>query len=462
MNKAQLLLKLGEGLALLDKKRALLCAVSGGPDSMLLLWALNELAKENGFFLTAAHLHHGIRGEEADRDAAFVREYCEENNIPLISKREDIPAMAQKKGQSIELAARLCRRRFLLDAMEECVAEIIVLGHHANDQAETILLNLIRGTGLLGLCGMPEYNPPWWRPFLSYKRVDLQSAADAWGIPYRIDSSNDSDDYRRNRLRKTLENLEKENPNLALNFFQSSQLLAQDEAYLQKQAQKELAELKTEKGLNSEAVLELDSAISSRVLRAFLKEKGFAQDIEHKHIILLQNAIEKGENAFFDLPGGRRLTLEYGELFFAEKVKSFADAIPFNVQGETETPWGIFVCKEASLPKRWSDAKDNTVYASKDALEGAYLRNRLQSDWIQPFGMTGKKKLKDFYMDKKTPKTQRQGPLLSVQKMAGEILWVVGQGLSQKCACNNGKKIVQISFFPYDKEGNHQQIAQEE
>ncbi|HHV42018.1 MAG TPA: tRNA lysidine(34) synthetase TilS [Clostridiaceae bacterium] len=187
----------------------IIVAVSGGVDSMLLLAYLIYLRKDYSFQLVAAHLHHGLRGLDADRDQEVVATFCRQHNIKLHLRQVDVSALAAMRGKGIEEAGRHARYDFFQDLGTELMEMskqdfLIALAHHEQDQAETILLNIGRGSGLEGLIGMELLRGRLLRPFLRRSRADIEKAAVAAGIPWQIDHTNEEGDYRRNRLRNEL------------------------------------------------------------------------------------------------------------------------------------------------------------------------------------------------------------------------------------------------------------------
>lgn len=210
----------------------LLCAVSGGVDSMCLLDFTVRWAEARGIAVAAAHVHHGLRGALADRDEAFVRDYCAGRGIPFVVARGDARAVAREEGLSVEEAARRLRYAFLEDAAAKRHSAAILTAHHADDNAETMLLNLCRGTGSAGL-GIPAVRGTIYRPFLELTRAQLADYAAAWGLPHVEDETNDEDDAARNVLRhRVLPVLREINPKAAQNMARSAGLLAAEDAAL--------------------------------------------------------------------------------------------------------------------------------------------------------------------------------------------------------------------------------------
>ena len=192
-----------------------LCALSGGADSMYLLCRLLEGREKYGWTVCAAHFNHGLR-ESAGRDADFVRAWCEARGVPLTSGREDVAALARREGRGLEEAGRAARYRFLADAARRAGLEFIATGHHAGDDAETVLMNLIRGCGLKGLTGIPQRRGNIVRPMLEVSRPEIESYLRKRAVPHVEDETNAGLDYARNRVRhRLLPLLEELNPRAA-------------------------------------------------------------------------------------------------------------------------------------------------------------------------------------------------------------------------------------------------------
>lgn len=219
----------------------MLCAVSGGLDSMCLL---DYAVRLPGFTAAAAHFHHGLRGAEADRDEAFVRAWCAEHGIPFVCGRGDTRETARREGLSIEEAARRLRYDFLEHAAAEGGYDAVLTAHHAEDNAETVLLNLIRGTGIDGLAGIPPVRGRFYRPFLQISKAELTAYAAARGLGHVEDSTNaDPDAAARNALRSAvLPVLRQLNPRYAQHIARTSELLRGERQVLEKAARAVLSE----------------------------------------------------------------------------------------------------------------------------------------------------------------------------------------------------------------------------
>ena len=212
-----------------ETQRRFLAAVSGGLDSMCLLNCLLDWCRDNGGTVTAAHFNHRLRGEAANRDEAFVRDYCAARDVPFLRGEGDTRALAKHRGLTVEEAARQLRYGFLARAAKEAGCAWILTAHHADDNAETMLLNLCRGTGSRGLCGIPAVRDNIARPFLRISRAELAAYAAAHGIPHVEDETNDEDIAARNLLRhKVLPVLREINPRAVENMAHTAAILTRE------------------------------------------------------------------------------------------------------------------------------------------------------------------------------------------------------------------------------------------
>lgn len=219
-----------------------LCAVSGGRDSMALLHLVSAMAEEEGFRVAAAHFNHRLR-PTADRDEAFVRDWCREKGIPLEVGRGDVRALARETGTGVEDAARRLRYRFLQEAAERLGAACIATAHHREDNAETVLLHLLRGTGLQGLGGIAPVRGNIVRPLLETSRADIDAYVKAHRLPYVEDESNADPAYTRNRLRReVLPLLEEIAPGCGARIAGAAELLREENDHLRREAEALLPE----------------------------------------------------------------------------------------------------------------------------------------------------------------------------------------------------------------------------
>lgn len=254
-------------------------ALSGGADSVSLLRALLTLSDELGVDVSACHLNHGLRGEESDADERFCRDLCQKLNVPFYSKKTDVADLVQKH-ESTEEAARRVRYAFFEEAMER-FGGVLATAHNANDNAETVLLNLTRGTGLSGLCGIPPARELGAtgkrviRPLLYVTRGEVERYLGELGQDYVTDRTNLSEDYTRNKLRhRVLPQLEDINPSVVGVIGRMSGILREDSEFLESLADKALAESRVGRGWNAAALSALPPPIKARAVRKILQQGG--------------------------------------------------------------------------------------------------------------------------------------------------------------------------------------------
>ena len=267
-----------------------LAAVSGGLDSMCLLHLLATWGRERNLNVAAAHFNHQLRGAESDRDERFVRDWCGAHEIPFVSGRGDVRALAARKRLSLEEAAREARYAFLNQQKTALGCRCVLTAHHADDNAETMLLNLLRGTGLRGLTGIPPERENLLRPFLQVTRQELADYAGAHDVPYVEDSTNRMDDAARNVLRhQVLPVLRQLNPRAVENMSRAAELLRQDEEALDAAAERLLEKAEISPG--QEAILPLDAlvgqaeAVTGRAVRQLLSRVcGHRKDLTAAHV----------------------------------------------------------------------------------------------------------------------------------------------------------------------------------
>ena len=378
-----------------------ICAVSGGADSVALLFAMYLLRERLDITLEAAHFNHRLRGEESDADEAFVKELCGRYDIPLhLGAGRILPG---KKG--LEAAAREARYAFLRSLPGK-----IATAHTADDNAETVLLHLVRGTGLKGLGGISPMNGNVIRPMLTVTRREVEAFLSEHALPHREDSTNATDLFLRNRIRRNVRPLLlQENPSLAENLSDMALGLREDEDYLSQMAGETLP------GVTE--LREMHPALRARALERFLKENGVSEP-EKRHIALLEQLVFSDKpSARADLPGGITVARRYDTLEVLGEAQPLSERV---LEGILELPkLGLrVVCAEADTIVNTPDTF-TVVPAGK-----IVVRSRLPGDRIRLSG--GTKSLKKLFIDRKIPAAQR----LRIPVIADEegILGVWGIG----------------------------------
>lgn len=356
------------------------CAVSGGADSMALLWSMYLLKDQLGITLSAAHFNHHLRGDESNRDSRFVDEFCKGYGIPCVIGDGNVTAGA--KG--LEAAAREARYAFL-NSLEGKVAT----AHTADDNAETLLMHLVRGTGLKGLGGISPVREKLIRPMLSVTRQEVERFLAEYSIPHVQDSSNDTDEFLRNRIRHSvMPLLKKENPSLAENLSATALRLRQDEQALDKQS-----------GITCDvaALRAMEPGVRTRVLTKLLKGWG-VKEPEAEHIFLLQRLVDTEKpSASASFPNGIVIAREYRSLVKQETVQPLKTYV-LNNPGVTEIP-------ELGLNVVCTPYEDQTEGFCVRTAGSLILRQRQPGDEMRLPG--GTKELKKLFIDRKIPASQR-------------------------------------------------------
>lgn len=395
------------------------CAVSGGTDSVAPLFALYLLKEKGSFHLEAAHFNHKLRGEESNRDETFVRCLCQRFEIPLHVGSGKV--VSGKKG--LEAAARDARYGFLLGLEGK-----IATAHTADDNAETVLMHLVRGTGLKGLGGIAPVRGKLIRPMLTVTRQEAEMFLDSWCLSHVEDSSNETDAFLRNRIRHhVIPLLTAENPRLAENLSQMALRLRKDEECLSSQANFEA--LPTVETLKS-----MPSALRSRVLERFLKQSG-VKEPEDTHIALAEALLYSDKpSARASFPGGVTIARNYDTLE-ALRESGPLEAVSLTCPGKVILPGLRITCVPAA---EICNTTDTFTVVPKGKMT---LRSRRSGDAIRLSG--GSKSLKKLFIDRKIPAAER----LRIPVLCDEagILGAYGIGVSVDRAADT-LPAVQVHF----------------
>lgn len=427
-------------------------AFSGGADSVCLLKILKELSPEFDLSITAVHLNHMLRGAESDADEAFVTELCRKWHIPIRVFRENIAEISRTDGISEEEAGREARYSCLFRVLEEASADVIAVGHHYEDNAETVMLNILRGCGLEGLAGMDYKSGAIIRPLLGIRRSQIEDYLRSEGIPWRNDSSNASGKYARNRVRNLLFPEIKEHfqidPNGMLN--RLSALARRDEYCLREQARRIFLDIKQELdsgiSLDAEVLSQMDPAISSRIVRfAWEQATGSMKGLESVHVDQVIGLCRKAETGKrLNLPKGWTARLSYGRLILSPSSSDGKEpwSYPVPVPGTIHVAEAHGILRTSLLSRdqfmrefgngpKMKETSNTQVFDYLKINCGINIRNRRNGDRIRPFRASGEKKLKAFFIDNKVPAEKRDEiPLIAA---GSRILWVIGMRTSDEC-----------------------------
>jgi tRNA(Ile)-lysidine synthase len=425
------------------RSESIVIALSGGPDSVALLHALRELQPRFGYRLAAAHLNHGMRGAESDRDEAFVRDLCATLGAELIV--EHARDLNSSSGGNLEERAREARYEFLARAAKRIGASRIATAHHADDQAETVMLRLLRGTGVSGLAAIPESSistrdgTAIIRPMLSVWREEILAWLEARGAHFVIDSSNASYGFLRNRLRRELLPAVERGfaPGLRRRLAALAGEVRELDDFVAQAARAELDRCVRNGVLELECFTRLHPALASAVIRAFVTSRtGNLRGFSRRHLdALRQLCLARSPSATLDLPRGwcaerrgARLGLEHpagGRRRRESAAEEFA--VVLAREGVTVVPQAQFVFDSTMIPADSAALPADLFEACFDADQtkpGLVVRNFIRGDRIAPLGMKGRRKLHDIFIDHKLPHARRS--TFPVVTLNGEIAWLPG------------------------------------
>ncbi len=419
-----------------DRGEKLLCAVSGGADSMCLL----HLLVSGGYDVTAAHFEHGIRGEESLRDAAFVEGWCRERGVPFVLGHGDAPKYAAEHSLSLEEAARELRYAFLFKAAEDLGAARILTAHNRDDNAETLLFNLTRGSGAAGLCGIPRERGLILRPLLHTGRAEIEAYLEENAVPHAEDSTNGSDDYTRNLIRHQIVPLLRQiNPRFSEAASRTAALLDRDEEFLSGLAADFLARELRDESLPLAAFNALHPAVASRAVRRLFP------GISMERCEAVLNFCRDSEYGLLQLPG-HTLRREQGRLYLTpgEEIRIQTRRL---LPGEGAEIPELGLRAERARCRYNGEIHDlfKTSYLKYEIVStGLFLTGRRPGDTIRPIGRGVSKKLSALFKEAGYTKAERDACLI-LRDENGPLL-VRGLAVDERAAPQIGDEAVKITF----------------
>jgi tRNA(Ile)-lysidine synthase len=447
----------------------ILVAVSGGADSVCLLYLLKEMQKKFRFDLSVAHLDHMARGEESAEDARFVEELGGKLGLETFIEKVNVQEEKVKLKTSFQEAARIIRYRFLESTLKRIRGTWLALGHTADDQTETFLINLLRGSGLTGLAGMPQTRGVVIRPLIDCTRAEVESYLVHRNLGFRVDTSNTENKYLRNRIRhELLPVLKTFNRQIASNLRETAKIIRDDDQCLMDQARRLYLEsiVPDVEGvaLDRKKFNQLPVAHQKRVVRQALSQiQGDLRRVTSGHV---QNIID----LFVDSRVGKKINLP-GQLIVVAGPQMIAfrksprskgvlnsktdlKSISLLIPGATKIGDRGFNLRTRLLSSNdWREVEKRSDQAFLDfdktgpAIQARFFR---PGDRFVPLGMTGRKKLKSFFIDEKIPRELRESiPILTTGM--GDIIWVYGKRIAENFrVTRNTRKIL---FIEGDDEG---------
>ncbi|ABQ26909.1 tRNA lysidine(34) synthetase TilS [Geotalea uraniireducens] len=409
-------------------------AVSGGADSVALLDVLAGFSSLR-LRLIVVHLNHCLRGAESDADEAFVRELAGKYGVTFVTQAVDVQDLSKREKLSLEEAGRAARYRFFSEIAASCKARAVVLAHHADDQAETVLMRLLRGAGGSGLCAMAAKSAGMYvRPLLSVTRFEIEAYLRERGLVFRTDSSNADVNFLRNRVRHELiPFLKSYNPAITDRLVTTAAALSEDEEILDKVTTEAFNRFGTvEAGRVKFVVAGIATELRGLRLRlyrrAVLQVKGDLTQISARHLNDIDSLLlSASPNSRLVLPEGFTVKRCYGELTFQKHGDASSVPYEFFIEGPGSYPipgGGLLTVEVAAVPESWDGVPATVAYFDGDGAPFPWLvRTFIDGDVFSPLGMARSKKVKKLFIDKKIPLPfRRRIPLL----FSGETLFWVG------------------------------------
>lgn len=420
---------------MLSEGDIVVAAVSGGADSMVMLHLLDGLRKDLSIEVIVAHLNHNLRGRESSRDFEFVKAAAKRLGMRFAALTLRKGALKTGKA-SLQEAAREKRQKFLLSVAKKYGADKIALGHTADDQAETVLMRLIKGSSLSGLKGIAPRRDAFIRPLIEVTRAEVEEFAKKNGIQYVVDSSNLTAKYLRNDVRlRLLPYLKRRyNPNIIETLSRTAAVLREEDGFIGLEADKACSRaiLSREEGvvtLSREVLSRLHKAVLARVLLKTAGTLAANPQIYGSHFNAFSDMVNGGDpSAALKLPGRLRVIREYGKVIVTtakEDAKKPFPAVTLKAPGVTKINHGQFIAEVIEAVPEHLEKNESVAYFDEAVLKLTLLvRPFMPGDRLAPFGMKGHKKVKEIFIDRKIPLRERGAiPLVTSGK---DVLWIAG------------------------------------
>lgn len=439
MNTLEKFKKFIEENNLIDKGDVIVSAISGGSDSVFMLSLLLEIKEEYDLKIIVSHVNHGLRGVEAKRDEDFVKKLSQEHDLIYEVKHIDMVGYAKEHSLTCEEAGRKLRYEFFEELKDKYNANEVCIAHNKNDVVETMLLNMFRGCGLDGLESIPLRRDFYVRPILIFDKTEILSYLKDNNISYVDDSTNFTNDYKRNLIRnEVLPFIEKNfNSNIISSMSRLSDIAKENNVYLDKLVSNKYNELVLKNKINKEAFNQLDHYEKTLILRKFLKENlGYLENISKDNIEEMIDLITKESGKKYDINAGYYLINDFDVTCLKHSYDKASDE-KISLDFKLDRVYNVygnkfkFVLSDKILSKKYIDYD-----LLSDKLS---IRNKRDGDRFNPFGMKGSKKLKDYFVDKKVPSEDRGKVLLLTD--GEEIVYIFGYDIANKYRASDKTKL---------------------
>ena len=477
---------------MIEKDDVVIAGVSGGADSVCLLFILCRLQERLGFQVKVCHVNHGLRGREADADEEYVRNLCASMNVPCRIFREDVELIAVKRKQSLEEAGRTVRRAAFGTMCREDGGTKIATAHHRDDNAETVLLNIARGTGLKGLCGIRPVQGRWIRPLLDSDREQIETFLKEQGLSWCTDVTNEEDDYTRNRIRHNILPVMKEQINAGVvrhleelsiqarevwDYLEHGVQAAWERCVYVREEQQEANEAGEKQGpaeirINGNAFGQEASAVQKQLVKECIAAvRGGEKDIGAVHLKAVTDLFSRQCGKKLDLPGDIAAERTYDGVVIRKnrEVKRAATGevreVRLNIPGETLLPDGIHRvrCRFADISEKDRakeiPQKSYTKLIDYDIIKyGLSVRTRQSGDYLAVDERGSRQKLKSWFINEKIPRELRDKIFLVAD--GHHIVWIPGWRMSRACQISNRtKRILEIIITEDKKDVRNDQSA---
>ena len=445
---------------MIDTGDVLVLGVSGGYDSIMLLDIMYKLKKDFKYEIVVAHVNHGVRGKESDQDEKFVENRAKKYGIEFFSKKVDMNGYAKEKGISPEEAGRILRYSFFREILRKYLHGKIVVAHNKNDQSETVLMRIMRGTGIDGLRGIEYVNNEIIRPILNISRKEIEDYCIDNKLDPKMDSTNLETIYARNKVRLELIPYIEENfnENIIDTLFRFSNIMVRDSEYLNKVTLEEYIKIIIKKSdnkvtINNGQLISLDEAIKTRVIRRIIGDiLGNTIGIEERHIRdILKFSKEGNTGKYLNLPNNLLVKINYNKLSIEKsginvKVRynyMITTNDIFNIP-ETGDTLELTVIDRDEVD---FNKDSNIEYFDLDKIKGDIsVRNRRDGDRIKLFGSGGTKKLKNYFIDEKIERDERE--ILPILLFDDEIAWIIGRKRGNIASLSDStKKVLVVKYI---------------
>lgn len=442
-----------------------LVGVSGGPDSVALLHILKSLAPKMLLEIFVAHLNHGLRGEAAAADAEFVRELARRLELQAVVESKDVAGFARENNLSVQEAAREVRYRFFLEAAKQLGCDKLATGHNANDQAETVLFQFLRGSGVTGLGGIPPVRDGWIvRPLIETKRREIEQYCLDHQLPTRTDQSNLKPVYTRNKIRlQLIPFLEQEyNINLVETLLRTSEIMRDQEEFMATLVPEAwsavcVEQAETKITISLAAFLKLPGVLQNVVLRkAWERLTGSGSKLGFVHLAKSLDLLRSGQTgSMMDLPAGIRLIKSYQEFSLSTAAVGDTADLRFshtlNVPGITLIPeTGDAIKAEVLEMTSELDVlnRPDEIFVDLDLVPlPLTARSRKPGERFRPLGQKGTKKIKKYLIDCKVPRQERSRlPVLAAAN--DQVIWIAGLRADERWRVNpETRKVLKLKFI---------------